>query len=257
MLFASQEKRIRTGGGKAEVGGGRVQARNSKIFRSGISQLFRSPKMLCFHLRPKLLYTPPRFIYALRKMPSRVKTAARKKGQSARVAKVKQYTGNSTVQEVALGDPWKPMTDQQKRFVKAYASGENMTNSLKAGGFSESSLAYGYRLLEMPNVARALKEQQAAYALASELSKKDVMDMLKEAYDMAKLMSEPSSMVAAAREIGKMCGYYEPKKVDLTISTTGRKKIELLTDEELFKLMEEAGNEVLALEHEADDGQGG
>lgn len=194
-------------------------------------------------------------------MPSRVKstpqTAHRVKERPARVAKVRQYTGNSTVQEVALGDPWKPMTDQQKRFVKAFASGENMTNSLKAGGFSESSLAYGYRLLDMPNVAKALKEQQAAYAMAAELSKRDVMDMLKEAYDMAKLMSEPTSMVAAAREIGKMCGYYEPKKVDLTISTTGRKKIELLTDEELFKLMNEASAEVLAIESEADDGQGG
>lgn len=193
-------------------------------------------------------------------MPSRVKSAPsnahRAKEKPARVAKIRQYTGNTTVQAASLGDPWKPLTDQQKRFVKAFSSGENMTNSLKAGGFSTVSVAYGYRMLEMPNVAKALKEQQAAYALASEMSKKDVMDMLKEAYDMAKLMSEPSSMVAAAREIGKMCGYYEPKKIDLTVSTTGRKKIELLTDEELFKLMEEAGNEVLALENEAEDGQG-
>lgn len=193
-------------------------------------------------------------------MPSRVKStpsnARRAKEKPVRVAKIRQYTGNTTVQAASLGDPWKPLTDQQKRFVKAFSSGENMTNSLKAGGFSTVSVAYGYRMLEMPNVAKALKEQQAAYALASEMSKKDVMDMLKEAYDMAKLMSEPSSMVAAAREIGKMCGYYEPKKIDLTISTTGRKKIELLSDEELFKLMEEAGNEVLALENEAEDGQG-
>ena len=186
-------------------------------------------------------------------MPSRVKPS---KPRRTSIEKLRTFTGNSTVQEAALGDPWKPLTDQQKRFVKAFSSGENMTNSLKAGGFSTVSVAYGYRMLEMPNVAKALKEQQAAYALASEMSKKDVMDMLKEAYDMAKIMSEPSSMVAAAREIGKMCGYYEPKKIDLTISTTGRKKIELLTDEELFKLMEEAGNEVLALENEAEDGQG-
>ena len=174
---------------------------------------------------------------------------ARAKAQASRVAPMrKKYTNNTTVQEAALVDPWKPLTEQQRLFVKAFSSGENMTNSLKAGGFSAASLAYGYRLLAMPNIAKALKESQAAYAMAAELSKKDVMDMLKEAYDMAKLMSEPASMVAAAREIGKMCGYYEPKKVDLTISTTGRQKIEMLSDEDLFKLMEEASTEVLALE---------
>ena len=175
------------------------------------------------------------------------------KSQAKRGAALRgKYTGNTTVQEASLGDPWKPLTENQKLFVKAFSSGENMTNSLQAGGFAASTTAYGYRLLEMPNVKRALKEQQAAYAMASELSKKDVMDMLKEAYDMAKLMSEPANMVAAAREIGKMCGYYEPKKVDLTISSVGRQKIELLSDEELFKLMNEASAEVLAIE----DGSG-
>lgn len=180
---------------------------------------------------------------------------ARTKEQASRVAPMrKKYTNNTTVQEAALVDPWKPLTEQQRLFVKAFSSGENMTNSLKAGGFSAASLAYGYRLLAMPNIAKALKESQAAYAMAAELSKKDVMDMLKEAYDMAKLMSEPASMVAAAREIGKMCGYYEPKKVDLTISTAGRQKIEMLSDEDLFKLMEEASTEVLALEDHGERG---
>lgn len=181
-------------------------------------------------------------------------TSDRVKAQASRVAPMrKKYTNNTTVQEAALVDPWKPLTEQQRLFVKAFSSGENMTNSLKAGGFSAASLAYGYRLLAMPNIAKALKESQAAYAMAAELSKKDVMDMLKEAYDMAKLMSEPASMVAAAREIGKMCGYYEPKKVDLTISTAGRQKIEMLSDEDLFKLMEEASTEVLALENHGQD----
>lgn len=164
--------------------------------------------------------------------------------------KLRAYTGNTTVAEIAQGDPWKPLTEQQKRFVKAYASGENMTNSLAAGGFAVSTTAYGYRLLAAPNIAKALKEAQIAYAKVSELSKKDVMDMLKEAYDMAKLMSEPSSMVAAAREIGKMCGYYEPTKVDLTLSNGQRKKIEQLTDEELFRMMEEAAAELTAIEHD-------
>ena len=42
------------------------------------------------------------------------------------------------------------------------------------------------------------------------MTRKKVMDMLLESYDMAKLMAEPASMVSAAREIEKMCGYYAP-----------------------------------------------
>lgn len=173
--------------------------------------------------------------------------------QAQRVKATAKYVNSNTKAGASLIDPWKPLTHNQKLFVQAYARGENMTGALVAAGFgSNSSTSYGYRLLAMPNVAKALKEAQAANALAAELSRRDVMDMLKEAYDMAKLMSEPSSMVAAAREIGKMCGYYEPKKVDITISAGQRKKIEELSDEDLFKMMEDASAEVLALEHDGE-----
>lgn len=54
-------------------------------------------------------------------------------------------------------------------------------------------------------------------------------------------------MVAAAREIGKMCGFYEPQKIDITHSLAGKQKVEQLSDDELFKLIEEASDEVQAL----------
>jgi hypothetical protein len=90
----------------------------------------------------------------------------------------------------------------------------------------------------------------------SELSKKDVMDMLKEAYDMAKLMAEPSSMVSAAREIGKMCGYYEPKKVEVSVSAALQKKesVARLTDAELFAAIEAGQMNLLSLESNYPDG---
>lgn len=182
-------------------------------------------------------------------MTSRPARKAQDKTRSP--ARLRTYTGNTTVAKIAQGDPWKPLTEQQKKFVKAYASGENMTNSLALAGFASGNVAYGYRLLAAPNVAKSLKEAQITYAKVSELSKKDVIDMHKEAYDMAKLMSEPSSMVAAAREIGKMCGYYEPTKVEMTLQNGQRKKIEQLSDEELFAMIQEATAEAtLAIEHE-------
>lgn len=146
--------------------------------------------------------------------------------------------------------PDKPLTDKQKAFVKAIASGESVPNAQQRAGMSLSNPAYGYRLMAMPNIQRALAVEREAYARAAELTKRDVMEMLKESYDMAKLMSEPSSMVSAAREIGKMCGFYEPKKVDITFSAAGRAKVEQLTDEELFRLIEDASAEVALLPNE-------
>lgn len=144
-------------------------------------------------------------------------------------------------------DPNKPLTDKQKAFVKELGKGEAPPNALLRAGFSDCNPAYAYRLMAMPNIQRALAIEREANARASELTRRDVIEMHKEAYDMAKLMSEPSSMVAAAREIGKMCGFYEPQKIDITHSLAGKQKVEQLSDDELFRLIEEASDEVQAL----------
>jgi uncharacterized protein YunC (DUF1805 family) len=57
---------------------------------------------------------------------------------------------------------------------------------------------------------------------------------------MAKLMAEPATMVSAAREIGKMCGYYEPTKVDVALNVTGALKLEQMSDADLYKMIETA-----------------
>lgn len=155
----------------------------------------------------------------------------------------------SQMSECRAVSPDKPLTDKQKAFVKALAMGESTPNALKRAGMSLSNPAYGSRLLAMPNIQRALTKEREAFAKASELSRKDVLNMFKEAYDMAKLMSESTAMTAAAREIGKMCGYYEPQKIDVTV-TAGKKKVEQLSDEELFRLIEETSDEVGLLEHD-------
>ena len=88
------------------------------------------------------------------------------------------------------------------------------------------------------------------------------MDMLIEAYDTAKLLSEPASMVSAAREIGKMCGMYnEVKKVE--VSVTGDimlYKMNQLSDEDLVRLISEgvqqaAAEDVLLIESEELEGE--
>lgn len=159
-----------------------------------------------------------------------------------RVAKLRKATETTTMAAAASVSPDKPLTEKQKLFVRFLAEGDNIPNSMHRAGYNEQP-SYGYRMVKMPNIQRALAQYQEEYRKASELSKRDVMDMLKESYEMAKLMSEPATMVSAAREIGKMCGYYEPKKVQVDISVNGHVKFEQLSDTELFAMIDKAAKE--------------
>lgn len=136
-----------------------------------------------------------------------------------------------------------PLTAQQLKFCQFRAEGDNIANSLARAGYSTKDVSYGSRLSVMPNVKREIARLQAEYQKAAEVSKRDVMDMLKESYEMAKLMAEPATMVSAAREIGKMCGYYEPKKVQVDVSVSGNVKFEQISDTELFAMIEKAARE--------------
>lgn len=63
--------------------------------------------------------------------------------------------------------------------------------------------------------------------------------MLKEAYDMARTAAEPASMVSAAKEIGKMLGFYEPEtiRVQLTANQSSlQAKFMVMSDEELLEM---------------------
>lgn len=192
------------------------------------------------------------------KNPAQIRNREKKRG--ATIAKVRAALDTSQMDGCRQVSPDKPLTDKQKAFVKFVAMGESGVNAIIKAGMSSSNPQYSSRLLAMPNIQRALAVEREAYAKASELTKRDVMMMLKDAYDMAKLMAEPASMVSAAREIGKMSGYYEPKKVEVSLTSGTRQKVEQLSNEQLYKMIEEATAEVALIEahrgDEEDDDEG-
>ena len=154
------------------------------------------------------------------------------------VAQARQYRNTGTLAGAEAVSSDKPLTDKQRLFVKFWAQGETIYSaSVKAGYADGGTLAY--RLVRMPNVLKLYEAEKARYEAAAQLSRKKVMDMLMEAYEMARLAAEPASMVAAAREIGKMCGYYAP--VERKISITGNvvlEKMNRLSDQELLRILE-------------------
>lgn len=135
----------------------------------------------------------------------------------------------------------KPLTEMQKRFVKIWATGETILSASYRAGYADGG-TFAYRMVRQPNILALYQEEKRLYEEAAQMSRKKVMDMLLEAYEHAKLAGEPASMVSAAREVGKMCGYYEPVRhvVDVNVQgTVMLDRLNRLSDAELLKAITE------------------
>jgi phage terminase small subunit len=135
----------------------------------------------------------------------------------------------------------RPLTQLQRSFIKHWAAGESITSAALRAGYNDNAAA-AYQLVKRPEVLALYQEEKRKYEEAAGMTRKKVMDGLLEAVEMAKLLAEPSTMVAGWREIGKMCGYYEPvqKKVDITLNgNVVMERMNKLSDAELLRLIQQ------------------
>ena len=96
-----------------------------------------------------------------------------------------------------------------------------------------------------PFIRDMLAAEQAQTALDNKITRKNVLDGLKEAIDMARIQGEPGIMIAGWKEIGKMCGFYEAVKVKVDLTSGGARistVIRTLSDDDLLRL---AGGETI------------
>lgn len=173
----------------------------------------------------------------------------KKNEQDERIANIRSTAIETTTMAMAALVPEdKALTEMQKLFVKYWVEGDNIGNAMRRAGYNEQ-ISYGYRMAKMPNILKAKAAYHALFTEASQMTKKRVMDMLLEAYDMAKMTSESATMVSAAREVGKLCGFYEPTRVKLDVSVTGGAidRLNRLSDEELLKLIEAGDSDPILL----------
>lgn len=97
----------------------------------------------------------------------------------------------------------------------------------------------GKQVEEQPTVAAELARVRAAMAQNAGVSKDDIIQMLQDAAMLAKAQGDAGGLVAAARELGKMLGFYAPevKKVMHGMDKAAiRQAIENMSDDELYKL---------------------
>lgn len=141
---------------------------------------------------------------------------------------------------VVKQEPKKLLTPKQLAFVKARAQGLNCVQAAQQAGYAVPNVQ-GYQAENHPLIREALKKEWAKAEKASEMTKKKVMDGMLHAIEQAKMLADPTAQIAGWREVAKMCGYYEPKKVQLEVSVSAKRmfsQFETLSDAELLKLAE-------------------
>lgn len=166
---------------------------------------------------------------------SKAKPHGGERGVDVVRAKGKETCSAASAAEVDVN---KPLTDMQKLFVQHWAKGDSITSATLRAGYSDDGV--GYRLVRQPNILAYKAKFEAKYEAAAQMTREKVMGMLQEGYDMAKLMSEPASMIAAAREVGKMCGYYAPVETKIRVDVSGNimlNRLNTMSDAELLEVM--------------------
>jgi hypothetical protein len=172
--------------------------------------------------------------------------------KASRLALARTLPDTSTYEVAEQIDPNKPLTEKQRLFVKNWAAGDTPLNAAIRAGYSEGGATLCYRLIRMPNILALYEQEKKAYEDSVQMTRKRVMEGLLESIELAKLMAEPTAMIAGWREVGKMCGYYEPVKKKIELNLSGQvvmQRMERLSDEELMKLI--AGTVQDVLGHEA------
>ena len=179
-------------------------------------------------------------------------TPEAKEKRIAALRKTPTNGGNADI--IATHNPNRPLTDKQKIVVKEWAGGESISSASVRAGYADGG-QMAYRMAKDPAILKLYHMEKALYAEASQMTRKKVMEGFLEAADMARTLADPTALTGAWREVGKMCGYYEPIKRTIDINISGNvtmKKLEAMGDADLLKLIKGEAEDV-AFEMVAED----
>ena len=141
-----------------------------------------------------------------------------------------------------MGKVRSPLTPRQAKFVREYLVDGNGARAAVAAGYGVAgSRVAAHRLLTNANVQKALQVRQSADATKLSIQRNDVLQSLLKAYNMALEQGDPAAMVSAARECGRLMGYYAPERQQVEVmnesKTATQDRLERLSDAELLAMI--------------------
>lgn len=137
------------------------------------------------------------------------------------------------------------LSAKQVKFATSFALHHNASLAAREAGYSAGCASVtGTRLLANDRVLGHIQALEAVAAVELGVTRQRLLYELQEAAALAKAKSEPMAMIAAWREIGKVCGLYQPERVKVDLNVEGQvalNHLERMTDAELLALIARGG----------------
>lgn len=107
-----------------------------------------------------------------------------------------------------------------------------------------AGIGNAYNALAKPEVAEAREKIRQHMAVTTQITRESVIEGIKDAIDMARIINEPMPMIAGWQAISKILGYDKPAAINVTI--TGdvremRRQIKAMPEADLLQLADETG----------------
>lgn len=135
------------------------------------------------------------------------------------------------------------LTARQQQFCQHYVGSARHNSALAArlAGYAiASSHVTGCQLLQKPKIAAVVRGLEECVAVEIGVTRQKVINELVGAFDMAKLMDDPASMVAAMRQVALMCGYNNQQPPTVAVDMSGQvelARLQRMSNEELAALI--------------------
>ena len=133
------------------------------------------------------------------------------------------------------------LSQKQERFVEHYALCGNAAEAARLAGYSaKTARQIATENLSKPSVKHALEARQRAFQQELGVTKESVISGVLSAIQMGREQGNPAVMIAGLVQVAKLCGFYEPERVALSMCASGNRlkaKYSVMTDEELVELI--------------------
>ena len=134
------------------------------------------------------------------------------------------------------------LTARQQRFVEEYLVDGNGARAARCAGYSENSARQmAAENLSKPYIQDSISEKRQRTADKLNLRKEQLLLSHLAAIRLAEAQGQPLAMISAAREIGRLMGFYGPQQVKVDVDageTFPKSHFESLSDADLMAIVD-------------------
>ena len=140
------------------------------------------------------------------------------------------------------------LTNRQRTFINHFVlTGQGALSAREAGFSNHTARTIASKLLTKVDVQREIRLQRAILAKKLDVSKEQVLINMAAACEVAREQGRPDLMIAASREIARLCGYYTGSTkgaLEVVHEKEYANMLQRLPDAELFNMLENKDQEL-------------